>query len=330
MKHTVKNKFHRLLGILFSMLLLASCSNEERGGRSEAGGDRNPPITLTVGEVYSLRTIVSFGYPADTMVAWTCEPPGIVSMDSINTVVFFDTVPVIAPDDYQISGWDTLGVSITASVKITAEKDSRAEVTVKIGTEYRTWQINIRAGASGSFIEDEGVELGGVTWATRNVNTPGYFVAEPKDYGLYYQWNSSTGWSVTGARNGWDDSWNGNEAIAWEKANTPCPAGWRIPTDQELSDLAKLNNRWETRKDTVNGKPVDVNGRVFGDEPNVLFAIGVAEPISICVDTRGTNKSGFIGAVRSILIATLTVSVLAAVCRAWAIIFISSVSRVAV
>ncbi|MDR1729702.1 MAG: hypothetical protein LBR52_03475 [Prevotellaceae bacterium] len=272
MKYIAKYKFPWLLCMLFSIALLASCSKEERGGGIGSAGNRNPPITLTAGESYTLSTAMQFDYPADTAVTWTCEPLGVVSMDSINTVVSFDTIPVIDPGNYKINGWDTTGITITASVKITAETASQTAITVKIGTAGpRTWQIHIRAGNSGGLTEDEGVVFNGITWATRNVNTPGYFVAEPKDYGLYYQWNSSTGWSVTGARNGWDDSWNGNESIAWEEVNTPCPAGWRIPTDRELNDLAKVNNRWETRKDTINGKPVDVNGRAFGDEPNILF-----------------------------------------------------------
>jgi hypothetical protein len=39
------------------------------------------------------------------------------------------------------------------------------------------------------------VTVGGVEWATCNVNTPNSFTAKPSDAGLYYQWNRRVGWS---------------------------------------------------------------------------------------------------------------------------------------
>lgn len=34
---------------------------------------------------------------------------------------------------------------------------------------------------------DEGVEINGLIWATRNVDAPGTFAKNPEDYGMYYQ-----------------------------------------------------------------------------------------------------------------------------------------------
>ena len=48
----------------------------------------------------------------------------------------------------------------------------------------------------------------------------------------------------------------------WEKANDPCPTGWRLPTRNELQSLGYVSSQWTT----LNG----VNGRLFGND-NVLF-----------------------------------------------------------
>jgi uncharacterized protein (TIGR02145 family) len=122
---------------------------------------------------------------------------------------------------------------------------------------------------------DTGVVINGVTWATRNVNTPGYFTNSPEDYGYFYQWNSNLGWPATGSigsmvatddsTKSWSSSWNGgfttgstSDTVA--TANDPSPAGWRIPTKVEMAtllDTAKVKSTWTTLK--------GVTGRTFTD-----------------------------------------------------------------
>jgi uncharacterized protein (TIGR02145 family) len=112
---------------------------------------------------------------------------------------------------------------------------------------------------------DTSVVINGVTWATRNVDAPGTFAATPESYGMFYQWNRKIGWSSTDPlvnSNGgttWDDSTpSGTE---WEKANDPSPAGWRVPTKDELytlSDTAMVSSEMTS----CNG----VCGRVFTDK----------------------------------------------------------------
>jgi uncharacterized protein (TIGR02145 family) len=89
---------------------------------------------------------------------------------------------------------------------------------------------------------DNGVEINGVIWATRNVDAPGTFAANPEDAGMFYQWNRNVGWSSTDplistpVGNTWnssiptDDSWD-------ETANNISPANWHIPTINELNSL---------------------------------------------------------------------------------------------
>jgi len=102
----------------------------------------------------------------------------------------------------------------------------------------------------------EGVVINGVRWATRNVGTaPHTFAESPESYGGYYQWNRGA--------TAFTENWNGNNTSVWGKANDPCPAGWRLPTSNELQSLKNAGNAWTTR----NG----VNGYLFGSGSNTLF-----------------------------------------------------------
>ena len=113
---------------------------------------------------------------------------------------------------------------------------------------------------------DEGVEINGIVWATRNVDAPGTFAENPEDAGMFFQWNRRVGWSSTDplvnsdGGTDWDDSIP--EGTEWEKENDPCPEGWRVPT---ISELSSLNNTsiWTTN----NG----VNGRLLGTAPYQIF-----------------------------------------------------------
>jgi uncharacterized protein (TIGR02145 family) len=90
---------------------------------------------------------------------------------------------------------------------------------------------------------DTSVVINGVTWATRNVDAPGTFACNPGDNGMFYQWNRKIGWSSTdplvnsngGDASTWDNSYSTD--TTWESANDPSPAGWRIPTYDELNTL---------------------------------------------------------------------------------------------
>ena len=103
-----------------------------------------------------------------------------------------------------------------------------------------------------------GVPIGGVRWATRNVDTPGTFAQYPEHIGMFYQWNRRQG--KMPICNNWDNSWPGR---AWLVANDPCPDGWRVPTMTELYSLRNAPSVWYNR----NG----VNGRLFGTYPYQIF-----------------------------------------------------------
>ena len=111
----------------------------------------------------------------------------------------------------------------------------------------------------------ENVVINGVCWATRNVDMPGTFAAKPEDAGMFYQWNRKVGWSSTDPMinsNG-GTTWNSSDAPGntWEKANDPSPAGYRVPTKEELESLE--NTTYVTHEWTeING----INGYLCTDK----------------------------------------------------------------
>ena len=112
---------------------------------------------------------------------------------------------------------------------------------------------------------DEGVEINGIVWATRNVDAPGTFADNPEDAGMFFQWNRKKAWNVTDEEiEGWNIT--APEVIEWETANDPCPAGWRIPNYTELRTLTNTTSTWAT-----NWNGTGVNGRVFGLAPHQIF-----------------------------------------------------------
>ena len=140
---------------------------------------------------------------------------------------------------------------------------------------------------------DEGVEINGIVWATRNLSTRGAFVDNPQDFGALFQWGRladgherrtsdvttilSTsdipefGFFIIAIESPQDwrtpqnnALWNAGTGTAPVKAaNDPCPRGWRVPTHAELVSLANSSSEWTT----VSG----VVGRRFGTAPNTIF-----------------------------------------------------------
>ena len=108
----------------------------------------------------------------------------------------------------------------------------------------------------------KGVLINGVRWATCNVAAPGVFADKPEDAGMFYQWCRKTAWAVTGeAVVDWDKSVVTD--TIWTKSNDPSPAGWRVPTSDEMKkllDTSKVKSEWTI----ING----VGGRRFTDKAN--------------------------------------------------------------
>ena len=115
--------------------------------------------------------------------------------------------------------------------------------------------------------QDPWVLISGIKWAICNLDAPGTFATHPEASGMFYQWNRKTGWSASNSLINSDGgtTWDSSdiEGDAWEKANDPCPPGWRVPTIAELQNLSVVTNKWTT----ING----VDGRIYGSDNNLLF-----------------------------------------------------------
>ena len=119
---------------------------------------------------------------------------------------------------------------------------------------------------------DQGVIINGVKWATRNLDETGTFVKKTESLGKLYQWNRNkaypNGWdsNTSGKKTEWDDFNPGG--VKWEKQNDPSPAGWRVPTYDEMASL--LDRDKVSRKICLQN---DVPGILFTDiaTGNTLF-----------------------------------------------------------
>ena len=131
-------------------------------------------------------------------------------------------------------------------------------VTTECGEKTATSIVTVLPDISAPL---DGVLIDGVRWATRNVDMPGTFAEYPESFGMLYQWNRRTGWATTGFVVDWN--FIGAIGTSWARINDPCPEGWRVPTEEELTNLGNTNNVLVTR----NG----VNGTLFGTTPYQIF-----------------------------------------------------------
>jgi len=128
--------------------------------------------------------------------------------------------------------------------------------------------ISCKKEEKNKILSSDWISINGVMWAIRNVDLPGTFVLKPKDAGMFYQWNSKTGWSSKDPLVNSDGgtTWNSSESSGsnWVSANNPCPPGWRLPTRTELESLVNSGSTWT---DDYEG----VSGRIFGNGEQELF-----------------------------------------------------------
>jgi uncharacterized protein (TIGR02145 family) len=160
----------------------------------------------------------------------------------------------------------------------------------------------------------DGVEIDGIIWATRNVDAPGTFAANPEDAGMFFRWGNNRGWRNsdpiawwTGSEwnttsNQWRDSasaplYGEGKDVTWNNNVGPCPDGWRLPEEAELTTLfnhatnngVELTAPWLTAVDSGFG----VTGWVIqgvGDDVLFLPAAG-----SRPTPTGALNLVGLIG-----------------------------------
>jgi len=139
------------------------------------------------------------------------------------------------------------------------------------------------AGCNRMDAPEVGITINGVTWATRNVDAPGQFAAKPQDAGMFYQWNRSKAWPVSGSVTDWPVT--PASGTTWEAANDPCPDGWRVPTKTEIESLLAVSVPQKL------GKIAGVAGFYLGSAPNRIFLPAVGFRFS----NGNLNSAGWSG-----------------------------------
>ena len=222
----MKRNFLKISAIAILLLIVTISCNKDANVDKVTLDKGN--ITLSIGETAILTATVYPEDAANKTVSWT----------SSNTDVAIVTNGTVTAKE----------IGSTTIIVITEDGNYTAKCVVTVTSAK--W-----------------VEINGIKWAKFNVNMPGTFAANPEDAGMFYQWNRKVGWSSTDPMinsNGgttWDTT--GAEGTIWEKANDPCPVGWRVPTFSELESLIDAASQWTT----VN----DVTGRIFGSDTQTLF-----------------------------------------------------------
>ncbi|MDR2684138.1 MAG: Ig-like domain-containing protein [Prevotellaceae bacterium] len=177
-------------------------------------------------------------------------------------------IPTVLPDNAANPNvtWtssDNNKATVSSDGKVTAVAEGSATITAQAGNQTADCPVTV----TDLIHTDEGVMIGSTRWATRNVDAPNTFTRNPEDAGMFYQWNSKTGWSSTDpmiASNG-SITWNTTPSSStfWQMPNNPCPEGWRIPTRTELTALSNAGSTLTS----ING----IDGRRFGSGSNTIF-----------------------------------------------------------
>ena len=189
-------------------------------------------LTLNVGKTEMLTATIVPSDATNTRITWNSNKPTTATVEN-------GVVTAVAVG--------------TATITVTTDDGSKTATCIVTVVENDS--------------DKEWVEINGVKWATRNVDMPCTFAANPEDAGMFYQWNRNIGWSSTNPMinsNGgttWDDSFPNGET--WEKANDPSPAGYRVPNKTEIEkllDADKVTTEWITENAVI--------GRRFTDKVN--------------------------------------------------------------
>ena len=142
---------------------------------------------------------------------------------------------------------DTIYIEVS---RIISETPRETRIIVQSShTQQRTLAVSdtITVTQEGWIVPEKGVLIGSTVWATCNVDNFGTFAENPYHAGKLYRFNNATAYTANPLYPVW------NPVVpteTWLSANNPCPAGWRLPTANEMYALVKSGYRYD---ETLNG-----------------------------------------------------------------------------
>ena len=212
---------------------------------------------------HAVATIVGDGIEKAIRITQTHKPkPVATDLDLDRTNIYADveggswTISVTTAGDWTAT-------SSAAWCKIDQGSGSGPgafKVTVEPSTDYqyRTVEILVKSGTLERklLVEHVGTKIGDVIWANANVDDPDTFGANCEVRGKLYQYNSKVAYPTYAA----NDHASSTDPVpgfitgeydvmseTWAEENDPCPAGWRIPTKDEMWALIggeEAHNKW--------------------------------------------------------------------------------------
>jgi len=238
-----------------------SSDNTDRAMVDAASGKVTVPATATIGTVNITATAKDGSGVKAICVVTVAEPAVKVTSITLETT----EIVILIGESKQLSVKEVRPANATEK-GVTWSSDNIARATV----DAASGKVSIPATATGGTVKitatakdgsgvkavctvivpdnEEGVEINGIIWATRNVDAVGTFSAKPESSGMFYQWDRKKAWAATGDVTGWDD-WNYSNAAVWSTATDPSPYGWRVPTWDEFFKLIyspEVDKEWVT------------------------------------------------------------------------------------
>ena len=323
MKNSLKFfSFWLLLVLCTATVVFTSCSKDDDPIAVASISLDKPMLSLAIGEDYTLKVTVLPMDATNKTVTWTSSSDAVATVSNgkviaispgtatitakagnqtANCIVTVSAIAVTGinldkptltlaiGEDYTLTAtvqpdnatdktvtWTSSSdaIATVSNGKVTAISEGTATITAQAGDQTADCVVTVIDPLTI-------VMINGVKWATCNVAAPGFFAAKPEDAGMFYQWNRRKAWPTTGDITGWDNSYP--TGYTWEKSNDPSPAGWRVPTldeIQKLFDTDNVSNEWTNE----NG----VNGKKFTDKvtKNTLFLPAAGQRISYGQDGR--------------------------------------------
>jgi uncharacterized protein (TIGR02145 family) len=105
------------------------------------------------------------------------------------------------------------------------------------------------------------VLVGSLYWAKSNLSGNNTFATNEYDYGALFIFGSSTVYSYSGGTT----PPSSNSATSWTTANDPCPDGWHVPTETEITAMlnAATAKTWTTSGSSNGMRYTVPNGTLF-------------------------------------------------------------------